>query len=286
MYRLSFVCLALCFASCNVINPDEQDPGFIHIPSFQFNALPGEGTSSEKITEVWVYADEKIVGVYDLPADIPVLKNGPTDLLFFGGIKNNGISTTRIRYPFYKPFARSIPFTPFSRDTVIPEFVYFNGLDISEKDFESGNFLVPAGPTQGSFTVTTDNNQVFEGTRSGIGTLDAGESILYFKDEDNLDLTSGNTIFLEMNYSCNNSFAVGLIASNGANTKKNLALIINPTTGSTGSPVWNKIYVDLGLIPLQNVNAQFFELYFEAVPDQQGKPVELYLDNLKLVQWP
>jgi hypothetical protein len=276
--------IAQC-VSCNVINPDEQLPGYVHIPDFEMQMLPGQGTASEKITEVWVYANEKIIGVYDLPADVPVLTEGPTDLLFFGGIRNNGISSTRIRYPFYAPHAQTVSVGPLSRDTISPVFSYFQGADIVEKDFESGNFLVPAGSTQGQFNVTTDPALVFEGTRSGIGTLAPGQTLLYFKDDDNLELTGGKPIFLELNYSCNNSFAVGMLAVRGSTVNKNMVLIINPTASTPGIPVWNKIYVDLGLVPLQNANAEYFELYFEVVPDDPGKAVELYLDNLKLVQW-
>jgi len=284
--RLSLALLGLlCLPSCNLINPDEQDPAFIHIPEFEMIVQPGEGTASEKITEVWVYADEKMIGAYDLPADVPVLKNGPTDMLFFAGIKNNGISTSRIRYPFYYPHEVRMNIQALGRDTVTPSFAYFEELQILEKDFESGNFLVPAGSTQGQFNITSDPSHVFEGTRSGIGTLSPGETILYFKDDDNLELMGGLPIFLELNYSCNNSFAIGMIATTGSTTNKNLALIINPTTSVSGSPTWNKIYVDFGMIPLQNTNADHFEIYFEMVPDDNSQTVELYLDNLKLVQW-
>lgn len=285
MLRLLLSLAGMMLFSCNLINPDEQEPGYLHIPEFEMAVLPGEGTSSEKITEVWVYAEEKIIGVYDLPADVPVLANGATDFLVFAGIRNNGISTSRIRYPFYRPHAFARTIRPLHTDTIIPVFSYFEDLLISEKDFESGNFLVPAGATAGNFTTTGADGQVFEGNRSGLGTLSPGESLLYFKDDENLELTSGNTIFLEMNYSCNNTFAIGLLSHQGGTSQKNLAVIINPTASATGIPVWNKIYIDLGFIPLQRPNADYFEIYFEVVPDAANKPVELYLDNLKLVQW-
>ena len=48
-------------------------PAFIHIPDYSFNVRPGEGTSDQKITEVWVYNDEQLLGIYDLPAVVPVI---------------------------------------------------------------------------------------------------------------------------------------------------------------------------------------------------------------------
>jgi hypothetical protein len=76
-----------------------------------------------------------------------------------------------------------------------------------------------------------------------------------------------------------------LISRENNSDIKNLAVIINPTTEGLQNPVWNKIYIDLGLIVKERVDAQYFEIYFEAIPDQSGKEIELYLDNLKLVQF-
>jgi hypothetical protein len=109
--------------------------------------------------------------------------------------------------------------------------------------------------------------------------------VLYYKDDENLTFTSGNTIMLEMNYSCNNRFAIGLISNDGSITKRNMVLVVNPTTSGEGNPVWNKIYIDMGSVPIENPNADFFELYFESTPDTDGQPVEIYLDNLKFVRF-
>ncbi|MEN9347280.1 MAG: hypothetical protein RLZZ77_791 [Bacteroidota bacterium] len=279
------VFVLVLFNSCNLINPDEQEPGYIYIPSLTFTTGPGEGTSSQKITEVWVYVNEDIMGVYDLPANIPVLKEGSQNVRIFAGIKNNGFSDTRIRYPFYVPFDTTLTFSALKTDTVKPRFEYFENLLIDQKGFESGNFLIPAGTNNGTFEVVTDDNLVFEGNRSGLGKLTSSQSVLYYKDDENLTFTSGNTIMLEMNYSCNNRFAIGLISNDGSITKRNMVLVVNPTTSGEGNPVWNKIYIDMGSVPIENPNADFFELYFESTPDTDGQPVEIYLDNLKFVRF-
>ncbi len=271
---------------CEVINPAEEEPAYLYIPSFSFQTSISQGTSSEAITEVWVYSNDQNLGVYELPANVPILSKGNNNIRIFAGIKSNGISNTRIRYPFYAPFDTTLTIEAFQRDTIIPSFAYYNLVEINEKGFEGGNFFIQTGTNNGTFSTTNNPLQVFEGSRSGWGQLEAGMTKLYFKDDDNLNYTAGDNVFLELNYSCNNTFSVGFITTTGGITSKNLALIINPTSSGDGlTPVWKKIYIDFGFILLQNPNAQFHELYVEAVPSNSQQPVNLFLDNLKWVNW-
>ncbi len=276
----------LALQGCDIINPEEKDPAFIYIPSFSFQANVDQGTSSEAITEVWVYANDKSLGVYDLPAKIPVLDLGTSNIRIFAGIKNNGISNTRIRYPFYAPYDTTITQTAFQVDTLFPRFTYYNLAVISEKGFESGSPFVQTGSNNGTLSTTNTAAQVFEGNRSGWGHLDVGQNLLYFKDEDMLNYQSGDNVFLEMNYSSNNTFSVGFITTTGGIQSKNVALIINPSSSGDGlSPVWKKIYIDFGYVLQQNSTAQYHQLYVEATPTNTGTPVNIFLDNLKWVTW-
>ena len=283
---ISFTLILLMLQGCDIINPKENEPAYLYIPSFTFQANTDQGTSSEAITEVWVYSNDQSLGVFDLPAKVPILNQGSTEIRIFAGIKSNGISNSRIRYPFYAPFDTTLTISAFQIDTIIPDFSYFNQVVTNEKGFESGNFLSQTGANNGTFSTTNNNLQVFEGARSGWGHIDAGMSLLYFKDDDNLTYASGNNVFLEMNYSSNNTFSVGFITTTGGITSKNMALIINPTSSGDGlSPVWKKIYIDFGYLLLQNPNAQFNEWYIESVPSNSSVPVNIFLDNLKWVTW-
>jgi hypothetical protein len=284
VFSFSFILLLL--QGCDLINPKEKEPAYLYIPSLTFQANATQGTSSAAITEVWVYSNDQSLGVLDLPAKVPILDQGSTDIRIFAGIKSNGISNSRIRYPFYAPFDTTLTISAFQIDTIIPDFSYFNEVVINEKGFESGNFLSQTGANNGTFSTTNNNLQVFEGARSGWGHIDAGASLLYFKDDDNLNYTSGNNVFLEMNYSSNNTFSVGFITTTAGITAKNMALIINPSSSGDGlSPVWKKIYIDFGYVLMQNPNAQFHQWYIESVPSNSSVPVNIFLDNLKWVTW-
>lgn len=277
--------LIVAFTGCNIINPDEKDPVFLVVPDFTFTTTPSQGTDSEKFTELWIYANDNIVSVTDVPAVVPVIAEGPTEMMIMAGIKNNGIGTTRIFYPMVEPYRFVIDPANGVTDTIRPAFTYRSNVEIEQADFDNSvPGFVPMNANEGEFSIVNDPSIAFEGNRCGLIRLDANEVYAYFKNEENFSLEPGNTIFLELNYSCNQRFAVGLISTTqGGEQKKNAVLIVNSTTSDAIVPEWNKIYVDLGLVVQQNPAAQFFEVYFEMSAESAVRPLSLYLDNIKLV---
>ena len=137
--KLLYVLLSfISVLSCNVINPDEQEPSFIQIDNFAFHASSGQGSSRHNISDVWVYANDDIQGVYDVPADIPVIRSGNTKITVFAGIKNDGIGTTRIRYPFYTGYDTIVNLEAIDHHVISPHFEYVSNVLIDdERNFEN-----------------------------------------------------------------------------------------------------------------------------------------------------
>ena len=265
---------------------EEQQPAYIYIPSLAFEADPAtEGTASHNITEVWVYVNDQMLGAYDLPATIPVLASGSASVRCFAGIKNNGISSTRIKYPFYSSYDLTLDLQPLQYDTIVPDFHYLPDIAIQEFDFEAGIPFEPYGTSDDELVSVTDPAYVFEGNASAYSLLDGTENQLIVRSFDQWEWEAGNTVFLEMNYSSNNTFSVGLVVHKGVSVTRSFALVINSTRTGTGVPVWNKIYVDMGYVVLNNPGADFYELYVESIRDNSNPAAELYLDNLKVVSY-
>ena len=79
-------------------------PAYIKIDTIKLDTYyPEQGSKSANITDAWVYVNDNLVGVFELPALLPVLHRGPNKLQIYPGIKLNGISSTRVPYPFYQP---------------------------------------------------------------------------------------------------------------------------------------------------------------------------------------
>jgi len=285
-FKIVYLSLAIVIASCNFINPDEKEPAYIYIYQFSFSTSISEGTDSQKFTEIWAFANDQIIGVYDLPAMIPALHEGNTNLSFFAGIKNFGLSDSRIIYPLVRGYRLTKDLKPLQVDTIRPSFTYFDELSINQKDWDLNTpSIIALNSNQGELLIEDDETKVFEGNRCGYFRMPAGGTNLSFKDDENLDLEQGVITFLELNYSCNNKFAVGLSAREGSTDRRDIILVINPTTSGSSTPVWNKIYIDLGVPINSRPNATFFEVYFESVPDTPGNSIDLYLDNMKIIHF-
>ena len=282
------ICLMTCF-SCNLINPAEELPGYIHIPRFEFSSQPGLGSSSENITEIWVYSDAQFIGAYDLPADVPVVNNGNTLMSFRAGIRTNGISNTREAYPFYTTDDRQLNIVDLETDTIVPDFTYIENIADPAllDDFDGGTLLVEESDSQVEMTTTQDPEDVFEGSGSGKVVIGADQTIFRAQSFDTfMDLPNNRRTFVELDYKCNNSFGIGLYSYRSDGSRdKNLALILVPTTNENGEEEWNKVYIDLLEITSSTPNATHYELYIESLKDEGVTEAVMFFDNLKILHF-
>ena len=99
----SLVLLNLLLVSCEK-NDKNMIPSYIKINSISIN----NSEETHNITDAWVYINDNLQGVYELPAHFPVLYTGNQRIRIKAGIKQNGISSTRIPYPFYESFLDTI----------------------------------------------------------------------------------------------------------------------------------------------------------------------------------
>ena len=64
--------------------------------------MKGYDIEDANITDAWVTMDGINLGVFELPAQIPILDEGEHNFRISPGIKENGMSATRMIYPFYE----------------------------------------------------------------------------------------------------------------------------------------------------------------------------------------
>ena len=118
-------------------------PSYIHIDymAVSTSAHPLYGSSSSKITDVWVYADDQPIGAFELPATIPILMTGVHTVTIKPGIKIDGISELRSIYPFYMPYTASMNLVAGINNAIKinPTVVYSSSTIFQwEEDFEQG----------------------------------------------------------------------------------------------------------------------------------------------------
>ncbi len=273
----------LALSSCELINPDEGIPSYIQIDTITLSTdYAAEGSASHKITDAWVYVDDELVGAYELPATIPVLKSGSHKITINAGIKMNGIAATRIPYPFYESYEVTTDLFPDSAISLEPNVNYYSSTTFAWKeDFESPGYTLEI--TSISDTIlnrVSGTADVFEGNSSGLFSMLNPPHILFeCKTINEYALPKGGTpVFLELNYKCNNTFRIGIFANEaGLSTQVPQTILINKSEN------WNKIYVNLTNEVSLFVNAINYNIYFGVIPDEGNPEPIVYVDNIKLI---
>jgi hypothetical protein len=262
-----------------------QVPAYLNVPAVSLTTTGAQGSATSRITDAWIYADEELLGVWELPARVPMLREGPVSVRITPGIKRNGMYDDRLRYPFYVPWTGNVEAVREAQVTVQPVVTYLDGTEFWIEAFENAGTLLDATPASDTtllrFTPTADPDVVLNGSPCGGFVLDeAHRYCRLFTDEDFAVL--GGPVFLELDYRTDLRLTVGVILSVNGTPQANPYVYVNPTTAGGGT-YWNKIYIDLS--PVFNApGVSQRDLYFEATLPAGQASGHVYLDNIKLVQ--
>ncbi|MGB0509555.1 MAG: hypothetical protein ACPGGB_01435 [Flavobacteriales bacterium] len=279
--------LLLGLWGCSVIGEDQDIPRYLVVPDVTFTPDELQGTASVNITDLWVYSATDVVGVFPLPAVVPLLpgdmENGSVRLL--AGIRENGLSDRRAPYPFYTAFEQEAFPEPGFRDTLQPGVELVEDVRlIRVEDFETSNVFGSMIGGQGLIRVDAAG-QVFEGEESGRIEVQTGaEAVRVRTVEQEYDLENGAPAFLEMDYRCDQPFAVGLFGFRDGQEWQQPAMVLTATDDGL-DPVWNKIYIDLApLVTAQGV-ADHFEVYFECFLEAGRATGTVGVDNIRILTY-
>jgi len=272
---------------CSLIQPDQDLPSYLVVPDVNF--VPGElqGTTSSNITDIWVYSSTDVIGIFPLPAVVPILPADAQEgaLTLLPGIRENGLSDRRAPYPFYTTVEYLPEFGPGVRDTLVPELgLVENVRYVPIEDFENSNVFGSLVGGEGLERVG-DGSFVFEGAKSGRLEVSEGAELARVRTvEQEYDLQINFPAFLEMDYRCDQTFVVGLYGfRNGQETV--LPGMVLTATDDGLNPVWNKIYVDISPLVNAQGNADHFEVYVECVLEAGRSTGTVGLDNLRILTY-
>ena len=265
-------------SSCDFINREEGIPAFIAVDTMKLSTITyTEGPNNHSINDVWISVNGDFIGVFELPAEIPVLHEGSSNIFINAGIKNNGIAASRVRYPFYSNVQIDTVLTPANTLVLSPTVSY-----LSETIFDwYENFQDP-----GISIDTTSLSDVAITNVNSNGSQVA--SILLEGDLVDFQARSVNTyefpepstsLYLEMDYICDHEFVVGLFIYESGSTTNQAVMQIHPIE------YWNKIYIDLTYISTINYAADNYSVYFAASKEDTTERASIMLDNIKLLHF-
>ena len=278
--NLTFVVL-LCFVgACDIINPEEGLPSYLQIERFEFSTTPAQGTASEQITDVWVFVNDLSLGIYELPATIPSLDVGNQDVTIFPVIRENGVRSTPIIYPFYNRFETTVNLIVGETITIQPTTTYVNNAFFElVEDFNSTGHLLRGG----------DANVVT--VVDGIGEIQLGteEAVEFTSTETFIDLptNTGLAVFVEFDYKTNIELEVGLVGIDPSPTNPVNATVYNVVLCPINR--WNKVYINMQEI-LAISQLPGYKLAFRASTVDTGGGIAVNetpavsIDNIKFIR--
>jgi len=266
MKKIIYLLLILVIVSCQKEDTNAI-PGYIKIDVITLD----EENITSNITDAWVYVNDQLQGVYELPAEFPILESGTQTLRIKAGIKANGIASTRIPYPFYGSYFEDVTFTPNQSQTINPTVNYLDSIQYFLEDFEGNGMDLDTDSL--NFSVES-----FEGNKYGKITLDSIYLVAEITTDELTDLPqAGAPIFLELDYKCNTQFLVGVYINYPQSVVQKDLLWINPKED------WNKIYLNLTSTISEGINATSFKVFIGIKRNTELDKNELYFDNLKVV---
>jgi hypothetical protein len=288
-YAMALAVVFLLYG-CKGLTEDEPIPSYIHISKIDLEVKPDgtQGSNAHDIVDAWVYADKILIGLFELPVTIPIIKSGNTEITVFAGIKRNGRTADRVAYPLYTPFVKTLNLIPKQIDTLQPKVGYKEGVKFPWiEDFEDQSLSLEKfgnNATIDTLFITNMPIEVFQydgNTNNysglvkfnGIGTLEHANINAF-------EIPKLSDVYLEVNYKCDVNVEFGFFVI-GSISYQTPVVLAYPTTE------WKKMY--LGFTEDYNVSEFAFynkmKVYVKAINANAGTQPKIYFDNLKLVHF-
>ncbi len=274
--------LLVSLSGCSLFEEDEIPPVVLELQPFTFTVEPGQGTANNRITEVWVYANNALLGAFTPPTNVYYLESGETRFDFRPGIRNNGILADAIPYPMFNAYSVDLDVSPKGVYEIMPATSYLSSCNFSfMADFEFDNPFTDNRDTVEASEMVRTTEDAFEGMYAGKITMSAEANFIEVGHALPMtDLpTDGKRIYLEMRYKNEVEMSIGLLGTNlQGESFSNFFYLVNP------SDDWNMLYLDLTDFVVAS-DLQSYKILFRSLyPPTATKPeFQIYFDNLKVV---
>jgi hypothetical protein len=283
-----FLYFSFFFATSSCLKNNPQ-PAWLEVTQWTLQSNPGlsgnEGELSHNFSEAWVYVDDEIIGVFEVPFKIPILKTGQVNIKIYPAVKNNGVSATKKVYPFMEVYEvnaelianQTLTLQPTTRYSVITNFWI--------EDFEDPlNLKIEVDQnTSAILSTQTDNQdlQWFNGNFYGKINLNTTDSSWIASTNEQLNIPKNREAYLEIDYYNTNSLLTGVLWVSPTSIVDNANYQLNAQ--SPENVRWKKIYIELKeLIGFAPAGTNILQS-LKALLDDGKNATEIRLDNIKVV---
>ncbi len=281
---LFIVTLVFLLFGCVKNNPD---PSWLEVTEWSLvkntSAQYEAGELTHNITDAWVFVDNQIIGVFEVPFKIPILKSGNCNIKIYPTIRNNGIASTKKIYPFLNVHEVDVTLKENEVVHIDPVTQYNSTTFFWIEDFEDASIKLENDPNSlASISTGSDPSILQYGNFYGAVHLDKTDSVWVAYTTGQLVLPKfGKEVYLEVDYRNSNSIITGVLAVEPDKTTPNPNIQMNKQ--KVGEEQWKKIYIDLKEIVSYYVNAGYYEISFQSLLESGYLSSDVYIDNIKVV---
>lgn len=292
--RISLALLAagsLSFPACELINPDEEVPTFLFIDSFTFTTVYAtQGLATSDLPDAHVYVDNRFIGIYELPATVPIMASGRVKVSILPGTRENLQSIAHRYVRVLRSFDSTMTLVPGELQRLSPRTSYRDNVRFAWlEDFEdNSNSLVFTGRSIRDTLYILQGNGEWNfpfgvnSTRTLHGDLGASDSFRLMEVKSFNTFTTlpngGRDVYLELDYRSNVPIQAGLFKLVNS-LYEQVPLVVLPSTNGR----WRKAYLnyaaELATLPVNTP----IEIYFGIIKQSGFLDAPRFsLDNIKL----
>lgn len=265
----------------------EPVPAYLQIEPFVINE--NGGAAWHQITDGWLYVNNEFLGAYTLPATVPVLAEGESEVVLFPGVKENGIIYTPNIYQFMTRYEKTVNLTPPDVTTIQPVTEYDAAAIIpwvDRGDFDGASDLQLEnrdGDDSTGYVLTTDGAFFGKSIRMEVNT--EHPTIEIATEKVPLPTSAEQEVWLELHHNNDMPFTLYLLSSTGSSSEVVQAVYrFNETEG------WNKIYINLTEFLIATLLEEHRLGFRVTLPkNDQGQYSQttgtVMLDNIRLVHF-
>ena len=166
-YLLGLAMISFFWNGCSLFDQEEPIPSYLYINEMVLETDENsEGSNRHEIKDAWVSVNGSFLGVYPLPALVPVLETGVQEVRLFPGISVSGLNDYRITNPLYTFYENDIDLEAGVADTIHPTVAYDDdNVFLLVADFETSNLMTHDVDENLETRVNPRTNDVFEGNQ-------------------------------------------------------------------------------------------------------------------------
>jgi hypothetical protein len=271
-------------ASCIKNNPS---PSWIQVNPIILVSNPNlsgaEGQLTQDFRDVWLYVDDQLIGCFQTPFKIPILKEGAVNIKIYPAVRNNGIAGSKMIYPLVNMYELNTVFTPNQTTVINPQTSYVDNANFWIEDFEDASIKIQDDPNTSiaSLFTTSENALPLNGFNYGKVLLNTTDSVWVANTTEQLAISKNRPCFLEVDYFNTNRIIQGFLAVSS------LGNVYQDNAGfnqqAPSSVKWKKMYIELTELIGNSSNGSNFIQTFKANLDTNRTESFICIDNIKII---